>query len=118
MCVKMKQVLLMVCWATLLAHPLVAQVTRLQGRVVEMYSHNGVADVQVELVGSTLITYTNEAGFFEFSGDSFPWGEQVLRIEKQGYSSKNYPIIISAGDLLTLGEIFIETDWVSEVSVG
>lgn len=114
----MKQVLLMVCWATLLAHPLVAQVTRLQGRVVEMYSRNGVADVQVELVGSTLITYTNEAGFFEFSGDSFPWGEQVLRIEKQGYSSKNYPIIISAGDLLTLGEIFIETDWVSEVSVG
>lgn len=112
----MKQVLMIVCWVVVISHSLKAQVTGIQGFVVEMYSRNAVPEVRVELTGSEVVTWTDEAGFFELTGDFFPVGEQLLRIEKQGYTSKNYPIIIRENEWLALGEIFVEIDWVSEVS--
>ena len=68
-----------------------------------------MSEVMVEIEGSILSTTTNQQGEFSFSTD-VPDGNQTLILTKTNYLNLYYPIVITSGELVNIGELFLELD--------
>jgi hypothetical protein len=68
-----------------------------------------MSEVKVEIEGSILSTTTNQQGEFSFSAD-VPDGNQILILTKTNYLNLYYPIVITSGELVNMGELFLELD--------
>jgi len=86
-----------------------AQDTLVTGSVTESISLEPIPDVTVIIEGTDLITSTNELGVFEFNSN-LPLGEQILRISKEGYSFKRFPIVINEGQTVDIQDMTLLKD--------
>jgi len=88
-----------------------AQDTTVKGRVIEANSGEPVPIAQVSIQESIYSTATNATGHFSITDANLPLGEQVLLIEKVGYTTLRMPITIQSGGTLTLDPVIMEVDF-------
>jgi hypothetical protein len=86
-----------------------AQQTIIQGSVKEAVTLEPIPDVTITIEETNQTTKTNGFGEFKFS-DNVPLGEQVLRIFKDGYVVKRYPIIVNEGQTVNITDMTLEFD--------
>ncbi|MGY0391445.1 carboxypeptidase regulatory-like domain-containing protein [Bizionia sp. KMM 8389] len=86
-----------------------AQQTVVQGSVSEAMSLEPIPNVTVTVEGTDLTTQTDESGMFQFSTD-LPLGDQILRISKDEYVFKRYPIVINEGQTVNITDMTLEKD--------
>jgi hypothetical protein len=98
--------LMLICFSTISGF---AQQTTVQGVVKDSQTLEPMSEVVVEIEGSILSTTTNQQGEFSFSAD-VPDGNQTLILTKTNYLNLYYPIVITSGELVNMGELFLELD--------
>jgi hypothetical protein len=98
--------LMLICFSTISGF---AQQTIVQGVVKDSQTLQSMSEVKVEIEGSILSTTTNQQGEFSFSAD-VPDGNQTLILTKTNYLNLYYPIVITSGELVNIGELFLELD--------
>ena len=86
-----------------------AQQTTVVGSVKQPVSLEPIPEVTVTIEETNQSTLTNELGVFEFNSN-VPLGEQVLRLTKEGYLTQRYPIVVNAGETLTIDDMVMEKD--------
>ncbi|WP_304034905.1 TonB-dependent receptor [Mesonia mobilis] len=87
-----------------------AQQTTVKGRVVDASNNEALPDVEVTIENSAFTVTTDAQGNFNFDAFEVPLGEQIVRLEKQGYSQRRYPVVINEGEVLDLDLIEMEVD--------
>ncbi|RRO24332.1 TonB-dependent receptor [Flavobacteriaceae bacterium 14752] len=87
-----------------------SQQTVVTGVIVQDADEQPIPDVDLSIEGAVLKTSTNNKGVFKFDNPELPLGEQVLLVDKEGYVSKRYPIIINEGETLDLGTLYLKVD--------
>ena len=97
---------MLICFSTISGF---AQQTTVQGVVKDSQTLEPMSEVMVEIEGSILSTMTNQQGEFSFSAD-VPDGNQTLILTKTNYLNLYYPIVITIGELVNIGELFLELD--------
>ena len=97
---------MLICFSTISGF---AQQTTVQGVVKDSQTLQPMSEVVVEIEGSILSTTTNQQGEFSFSAD-VPDGNQTLILTKTNYLNLYYPIVITSGELVSMGELFLELD--------
>ena len=97
---------MLICFSTISGF---AQQTTVQGVVKDSQTLEPMSEVMVEIEGSILSTTTNQQGEFSFSTD-VPDGNQTLILTKTNYLNLYYPIVITSGELVNIGELFLELD--------
>ena len=97
---------MLICFSTISGF---AQQTTVQGIVKDSQTLEPMSEVMVEIEGSILSTMTNQQGEFSFSAD-VPDGNQTLILTKTNYLNLYYPIVITSGELVNMGELFLELD--------
>ena len=97
---------MLICFSTISGF---AQQTTVQGIVKDSQTLEPMSEVMVEIEGSILSTMTNQQGEFSFSAD-VPDGNQTLILTKINYLNLYYPIVITSGELVNIGELFLELD--------
>ena len=97
---------MLICFSTISGF---AQQTTVQGVVKDSQTLEPMSEVMVEIEGSILSTTTNQQGEFSFSAD-VPDGNQTLILTKTNYLNLYYPIVITSGELVNMGELFLELD--------
>ncbi len=97
---------MLICFSTISGF---AQQTTVQGVVKDSQTLEPMSEVMVEIEGSILSTKTNQQGEFSFSTD-VPDGNQTLILTKTNYLNLYYPIVITSGELVNVGELFLELD--------
>ncbi len=83
---------------------LVAQQTTVKGSVKDAVTDEPIPDVTVSIQKSVLSEKTDGLGQFTFKSE-VPLGEQILKIEKEGFTTKFYPIIINEGKTLDIQDM-------------
>ena len=86
----------------------VAQTT-IKGSVVDGTSDEPIPGVTITIEGSDLTEQTDVKGEFSFTS-GVPLGEQVLVIEKIGYLTKRYPIVVNEGKTVDIRDMSIDVD--------
>jgi len=88
---------------------MMAQSTIIKGSVKDGTSSEPLPDVTITIEETQQATSTNGLGEFIFSSN-VPLGEQVLRISKQGYVTKRYPIIVNEGKTVDITDMTLDID--------
>ena len=110
----MKKHLFILLFGIFSAFTISAQQTVVKGSVTEAVSLEPIPDVTVTIEDTDLITTTNELGVFEFSSN-LPLGDQILRISKDGYSFKRFPIVINEGKTVDIQDMTLLKDSASDL---
>lgn len=93
-----------------------AQEATVKGKVIETLSGNAIPEVQVSIEESLFTAITRSNGIFSITDANLPQGEQVLRIEKNGYKTLRIPITIMAGKTVDLDPVLMEVDFIAAQS--
>ena len=86
-----------------------SQQTTITGSVKDADSNEPIADVTITIEETQQTTQTDALGVFVFS-TNVPLGEQVLRISKEGYVTKRYPIVVNEGQTVNITDMTLEID--------
>ena len=86
---------------------LVAQQTTVKGSVKDAVTDEPIPDVTVSIQKTVLTEKTDGFGQFTFKNE-VPLGEQILKIEKDGFTTKFYPIIINEGKTLDIQDMTLD----------
>lgn len=105
----MKKSLFIFLFGICSAFTLVAQQTVVKGSVKDASSQEPIPDVTVTIEGTDLSTTTDANGEFSFS-TGLPFGEQMLRLDKQGYLLNRYPIVINEGQIVDIADMVMDID--------
>ncbi len=87
----------------------VAQQAVIKGSVLDGTTNQPIPDVTITIEKTTLTTQTDALGEFSFTSN-VPLGNQVLIVEKQGYGTKRYPIIVNEGQILDISDMTLDYD--------
>ena len=86
-----------------------AQQTIVKGSVLDNTSGDAIPDATITIENTLLTQKTDAKGVFVFSSN-LPLGDQVLKIEKLGYITKRFPIIINKGQTIDVSGISLSYD--------
>ena len=86
-----------------------AQQTLVKGSILDGTTGEPIPDVTVTIEGAELSMTTNAKGEFSFLSN-VPLGEQMLKIEKIGYETKRYPIVINEGKTVDISGMTMDYD--------
>lgn len=86
-----------------------AQQTLIKGSVKDAVSFEPIPNVTVTIEETQQTTQTDALGEFVFSFD-VPLGEQILRISKDGYVFKRYPIVVNEGQTINITDMTLDID--------
>ena len=84
-----------------------SQQTTVKGSVLDELSGRPIPNVTVSIENTSLSIKTDADGTFIFL-NKLPLGEQVLRVEKVGYVTKRYPIIINQGETVDISGMILD----------
>jgi len=84
-----------------------AQQTLITGSVKDAVTNEPIPDVTITIEETDQSTQTNALGVFNFSSN-VPLGEQVLRISKEGYVNKRYPIVVNQGQTVNITDMTLD----------
>lgn len=88
---------------------LVAQQTIVKGSVKDATSFEPISGVIITIEETQQTTQTNDLGEFMFSVN-VPLGEQILKISKEGYVTKRYPIVVNEGQTVNITDMTLDVD--------
>ncbi|MDO6761528.1 carboxypeptidase regulatory-like domain-containing protein [Tamlana sp. 2_MG-2023] len=83
--------------------------TSLTGIITHKQTRAVISDARVSIVDAYMTTKTDENGRFVFNGQ-VPDGPIVLKISKDGYTSKKYYVFISSGKIANIDGITLGND--------
>lgn len=86
-----------------------SQQTIITGSVKEAVTNEPIPNVTITIEETQQSLQTNDLGVFTFS-TNVPLGEQVLRISKEGYVTKRYPIVVNEGSTVNITDMTLEID--------
>ena len=86
-----------------------AQQTIVKGSVKDATSFEPISGVTITIEETQQTTQTDGLGEFVFS-NKVPLGEQVLRISKEGYVAKRYPIVVNEGQTVNITDMTLDID--------
>ncbi|MCH8534982.1 MAG: carboxypeptidase-like regulatory domain-containing protein [Flavobacteriaceae bacterium] len=89
---------------------MLAQQANIKGEVVDNETEEPMPNVNVYLEGTEFATSTNAYGQFSFEGQNLELGSFVLIVEKDDYTTKKFPVQISEGATLEMGQLFLQVD--------
>ena len=87
-----------------------AQQTDVIGAILEIDTEQPIPGITISIEGTSVKVLTDEQGKFTFAFQDLPLGEQILAVNSINYESKRFPIIINEGELLDLGEVYLNVD--------
>ncbi|TVZ58986.1 TonB-dependent receptor-like protein [Flavobacteriaceae bacterium MAR_2010_105] len=85
------------------------QETLIKGSVKDAQTLEPIAGVTITIEDTQLISITDSKGEFIFSSN-IPLGEQILKISKQGYLTKRYPIVVNQGKTVDISDMTMDID--------
>ena len=85
------------------------QQTIIKGSVKDAASFKPISDVSITIEETNQTTQTDANGSFVFSVN-VPLGEQVLKIFKEGYIVKRYPIVVNELKTVNISDMTLEFD--------
>jgi hypothetical protein len=91
-----------------------AQQTQVTGTVVGDTDEVPIPDVEVTIEGTLLTATSNNEGVFVLQGEQLPLGEQFLIVSRDGFLTKRYPIVVTEGETLNLGVLYLKQDITEE----
>ncbi len=86
-----------------------SQQTVVKGSVLDGTTGDPIPDVTITIEETLHVTTTDANGEFSFTVD-VPLGEQVLKIEKKGYVTKRYPIVVNEGKTVDISGMTLDFD--------
>lgn len=90
-----------------------AQQTIIKGSVKDAVSFEPIPGVSITIEETNQTTQTDANGNFVFSAN-VPLGEQVLKIFKEGYIVKRYPIVVNQSRTVNISDMTLEFDVTSD----
>ncbi len=96
-----------------LTMPLAMAQTSVKGTVIDRITSDKLPNVHVALEGTSQATQTDASGAFVLFQD-IAIGDQILRISKEGYVTRRFPIVVHEGNILDLGDITFDVDVTAE----
>ncbi|MFD0834537.1 carboxypeptidase regulatory-like domain-containing protein [Mariniflexile aquimaris] len=85
------------------------QQTIIKGSVKDGVTFEPIPEVVITIEETKQFTRTNSKGEFVFS-ETVPLGEQILRISKEGFITKRYPIIVNEFKIVDISDMTLEVD--------
>ncbi|ALJ05433.1 TonB-dependent receptor [Pseudalgibacter alginicilyticus] len=89
---------------------IIAQQTIISGSVKEDITFEPIFDVTISIESTNQSVKTDALGKFVFS-ENVPLGEQILRISKDGYITKRYPIVVNKGAVVDILDMTLAVDF-------
>ncbi|WP_411894115.1 carboxypeptidase regulatory-like domain-containing protein [Winogradskyella sp. A2] len=86
-----------------------AQQTIVKGSVLDGTTGEPIPDVTISIEETGQTTKTDAKGEFSFT-ENVPLGEQVLKVERVGYVTKRYPIIVNEGQTVDISGMTLDFD--------
>ncbi len=86
-----------------------AQQTIIKGSVLDGTTGEPIPDVTITIEETGLVAKTNASGEFTFT-EGVPLGDQVLKVEKIGYVTKRYPIVVNEGQTVDISGMTLDYD--------
>ena len=86
-----------------------AQSTLIKGSVKDAATNEPLPEVTITIEETGQQTQTDAKGEFVFS-QNVPLGEQVLRVSKNGYLTKRYPIVVNEGGIVDITDMILDID--------
>ncbi|SDR70370.1 CarboxypepD_reg-like domain-containing protein [Formosa sp. Hel1_31_208] len=86
-----------------------AQETIIKGSVLDGTTGESIPDVTITIEETGQTVKTDANGEFQFK-TIVPLGEQVLKIEKVGYVTKRYPIVVNEGQTVDISGMTLDYD--------
>jgi len=105
----MKKSLIILLLGVFSSFTVAAQSTIIKGSVKDAASSEPIPDVTITIEETQQTTLTDGLGEFVFSSN-VPLGEQVLKISKQGYVTKRYPIVVNEGQTVNITDMTLDVD--------
>ena len=84
-----------------------AQQTLVKGSVLDGTSGEPIPDVTIIIEETGQTTKTNAKGEFSFT-ENVPLGEHVLKVEKLGFVTKRYPIVVNKGKTVDISGMTLD----------
>lgn len=86
-----------------------AQSTIVKGSVKDAVTFEPIPGVTIIIEKTQQTATTDASGKFTFS-QNLPLGEQVLKVEKVGFVTKRYPIVINEGKIVNITDMTLDID--------
>ena len=86
-----------------------AQQTIVKGSVLDGTTGEPIPDVTITIEETLQTKKTDARGEFSFT-QNVPLGEQVLKVEKVGYVTKRYPIVVNEGKTVDISGMTLDFD--------
>lgn len=86
-----------------------AQQTLVKGSVLDGTSGEPIPDVTIIIEATGQATKTDAKGEFSFT-KNIPLGEHVLKVEKLGFQTKRYPIVVNEGKTVDISGMTLDED--------
>jgi len=86
-----------------------AQSTIVKGSVKDAVTFEPIPGVTIIIEKTQQTATTDASGEFTFS-ENLPLGEQVLKVEKVGFVTKRYPIVINEGKIVNITDMTLDID--------
>lgn len=85
------------------------QQTIVKGSVIDGATYQPLHNVVITIENTSHTTATDLEGKFSFTVD-IPLGEQILKVEKAGYVTKRFPIVIHEGQTVDISDMMMDID--------
>lgn len=93
-----------------------AQQTVVKGSVIDGITYEPIPNVTITIEESLQSTETDAEGKFSFTSN-VPLGEQVLKIEKSGYVTKRFPIIVNEERTIDISDMTLDLNVADSVDL-
>ncbi|RXJ52531.1 TonB-dependent receptor [Gelidibacter gilvus] len=93
-----------------------AQETIVKGSVIDGTTNVPIPNVVITIEETLQITHTDAEGQFNFTSN-VPLGEQILKVEKAGYVTKRFPIIVNEGQTLDIQDMMLDINVADSVDM-
>ncbi|MGC1632204.1 MAG: TonB-dependent receptor [Gelidibacter sp.] len=94
----------------------VAQETVVKGSVIDGMNHEPIPNVTITIEETLQTSQTDAEGKFSFTSN-VPLGEHVLKVEKSGYITKRFPIIINEEQTLEISDMMLDINVADSVDM-
>ncbi len=105
----MKKNLWMLLFAVVVSFSMSSAQTLIKGSVVDAVSNQPIPNVTITIEETLQTTNTDARGEFSFS-ENVPLGEQVLKLERNGYLTARYPIVVNEGSTVNITDMQLQID--------
>ncbi|MBA6151764.1 TonB-dependent receptor [Gelidibacter maritimus] len=93
-----------------------AQETIVKGSVIDGITYAPIPNVSITIEETLQTTLTDPEGEFILTSN-LPLGEHILKVEKTGYLTKRFPIIINDGQTLDIRDMMLDIDVADSVDL-